>query len=100
MIQLMYPIFKVHSRQDAQGGGTARKKDAMAWSQTSRICCAEQYLIWYAAAGCGTRIVGWGTHSPGEQLPVSLVLARPAGRLRQDRKHTCAYSAYSVMILL
>ena len=50
--------------------------------------------------GCGTRIVGWGTHSPGEQLPVSLVLARPAGRLRQDRKHTCAYSAYSVMILL
>ena len=24
----------------------------MAWSQTSRICCAEQYLIWYAAAGC------------------------------------------------
>ena len=51
MIQLMYPIFKVHSRWDAQGiqtgncdrtlhrkgGGTARKKDAMAWSQTSRI---------------------------------------------------------------
>lgn len=93
MIQLMYPIFKVHSRWDAQGiqtgncdrtlhrkgGGTARKKDAMAWSQTSRICCAERYLIWYAAAGCGTRIVGWGTHSPGEQLPVSLVLARLLG---------------------
>lgn len=111
-MQQVYPIFKVHSEsanRNENGGrccirkesAVTRKKDALAWSQTSRtISSRDNTSIWYAAAGCGTHTVGWEPIRPVSNFPSHWYWCGWLKETNKDRKHICAYSAYSVMLLL
>lgn len=54
---------------------------------------------YYAAAGCDARTAGRKSLSPGEQLPVSLVLVRgPRRKPETHREHARAYSAIELYL--
>lgn len=96
-MQQVYPIFKVHSgsanRNENGGRCCIRKESAV----TRKKGCPDvepdipndlikrQYLNLVCGSGMRHTYCRVGTHSPSEQLPVSLVLVRPVGRTQPTK---------------
>ena len=103
-MQQVYPIFKVHSgsanRNENGGRCCIRKESAVTRKKGCPGVEPDNTSIWYAAAGCGTHTVGWEPIRPVSNSPSHWYWCGWLEETNKDRKHICAYSAYSVMLLL